>query len=257
MKKTTIIDKAQIELSNPILIEGFPGLGMVGKIAVEYLSRQLKAHKLAELYSPHYAYYVLVDHNGSVRLLQSEFEYWINKNAENDVILLTGDSQPQTIEGQYEVADTILEFAKRKTVQKVITIGGYRKDTDGDPNIFVSSTSPALLGNALECGAKQSPSGNPIVGTAGLLLGLSRYKNIEAMCLLAETPGYLPDPKGAKSVLEILLKILKFDTDLSGLDKEIQKSKKVAEKIKKIGDQMKFSERRRQKIEDEKVTYIS
>ncbi|MEM2539346.1 MAG: PAC2 family protein, partial [Candidatus Bathyarchaeia archaeon] len=60
MKKTVIIEKEEVELKNPILIEGLPGLGMVGKIAVKYLIKQLKARKFAELYSPHFAYYVLV-----------------------------------------------------------------------------------------------------------------------------------------------------------------------------------------------------
>ena len=56
MKKTVILEKEKIELNNPILISGLPGLGMVGNIAVKYLIKQLKAEKFAELYSPHFAY---------------------------------------------------------------------------------------------------------------------------------------------------------------------------------------------------------
>ena len=43
MKTTVIKELADVELKNPILIEGFPGLGMVGSIATEYLAKQLKA----------------------------------------------------------------------------------------------------------------------------------------------------------------------------------------------------------------------
>ena len=60
MEKTTIEEKMQIKLKDPILIEGLPGLGMVGNIAMQYLIKQLKAKKFAKLYSPHFPYYVIV-----------------------------------------------------------------------------------------------------------------------------------------------------------------------------------------------------
>jgi proteasome assembly chaperone (PAC2) family protein len=69
MKETIINETAKIEAKNPILIEGLPGLGMVGRIAVSFLAKQLKAKKFAELYSPHFPYYVLVNKKGNVRLL--------------------------------------------------------------------------------------------------------------------------------------------------------------------------------------------
>jgi len=257
MKETIIIDKEKVELKDPILIEGLPGLGMVGKIATEHLLRQVKARKLAELYSPHFAYYVLVTDNGSVRLLRSEFYYWKNEDGGNDLIFLTGDSQAQTIEGQYEVADSILDFSEKKNVKLIITIGGYRDEVKGEPQVLASATSPDILNRALEAGAKNSPLGNPIVGTAGLLLGLARLKNLGAICLLVETPGYLPDPKAAKSVLTVLTKMLNLKVDLSGLDKEIYKSEQIEEKIREIEEQRRVSEKRRRKIEEEKVSYIS
>ena len=68
MKKSVIKELADVELKNPILIEGFPGLGMVGSIATKYLAKQLKAKEYAILYSPHFPYHVLVDKKGSARL---------------------------------------------------------------------------------------------------------------------------------------------------------------------------------------------
>ena len=50
MNKTTIEEQKKVELNNPILIEGFPGLGMVGSIATQYLVKQLKAEKVGTLY---------------------------------------------------------------------------------------------------------------------------------------------------------------------------------------------------------------
>ena len=99
MKKTVIKELVDVDLKNPILLEGFPGLGMVGSIATQYLTQQLKTEKMAILHSPHFPYHVIVDEKGGARLLQGEFSFWKNKNGENDLIFLTGDSQAQTIEG--------------------------------------------------------------------------------------------------------------------------------------------------------------
>ena len=68
MKETYIKEFIQIEPNNPILIEGLPGLGLVGKIALRYMIKQLKAKKIAYLYSPHFPYFVLVNKKGNVRL---------------------------------------------------------------------------------------------------------------------------------------------------------------------------------------------
>ena len=257
MKTTTIKELTKIELKNPILVEGLPGLGMVGRIATRYLAKQLKAKKLAILYSPHFPYYVLVNKKGSVRLLHGEFFFWKNEAGENDLIFFTGDSQAQTIEGQYDVASRILDFAEKNNVKTIITIGGYRKEVEKTPRVVAVSTSPPLLNEALKAKAVPSPAGNPIVGTAGLLLGLAKFRKIDAICLLGETRGYLPDPRGAKSVVEVLQKMLKIKVDLSGLDKEIEKSKEIVERMQEIEKRREKYAQKMRSVEEERITYIS
>ncbi len=257
MKETFVKELKQVQLRTPILIEGLPGLGLVGKIATRYLIRHLKAEKFAKLYSPHFPYYVLVNKRGNIRLLQATFYYWKNPNGENDLILFTGDSQAQTIEGQYEISDTIIEFARKQGVKTIITLGGYRKEVKAKPKVIAAATDPKLLKKALEAEAILSPTGSPIVGTAGLILGLARFKKVSALCLLGETRGYIPDPKAAKSILEVLQKILSINIDLAGLDKQIAKAEKLVEKIQRIEEERaKQVEKARRKDED-RITYIS
>ncbi len=255
--ETVVIEKVKVKLKSPVLIEGLPGLGMVGKIAANYLIQELKAKKLAELYSPHFPYYVVVNKKGSVRLLRAEFYFWRNKTGKNDLILMTGDSQAQTIEGQYGVSDSILDFAESHSVKMLLTLGGYRQEAKGKPVVVAVSTKPELLKRASQAGAAVSPAGNPIVGTAGLLLGLAELRNIDALCLLGETRGYLPDPKAAQSILEVLQEALDIKFDLSGLDKEIAKSEEIMKKMKKIEKQRETYARKMRKVEEEKITYIS
>ena len=257
MKKTTIEELKKVELKNPILIAGLPGLGMVGSIATKYLVKQLKAEKLGTMYSPHFPYHVIVNKKGGVRLLRGEFFIWKNEAGKNDVIFLTGDSQAQTIEGQFEVANAILDFAEEKNVKTVITIGGYRNEFEGKPKIVAVSTRPELFEQAKKAKALPSEAGTPIVGTAGLLLGLAKFRNLESLCLLGETKGYLPDPKTAKSIIEVLQKMLEITVDVTGLDKDIEKSKQILGRMQDIEKRREKYMQNIKKVEEEKITYIS
>ena len=257
MKETYIKEFTPIQPNNPILIEGLPGLGLVGKIAIRYLIKQLKAIKTAYLYSPHFPYFVLVNKKGNVRLLRGAFYYWKNPKGENDLILFTGDSQSQTIEGQYEIADHMLDFSQKHNVKTIVTIGGYRMEAKEKPKVFVAATSKELLNKALQGGATLSSSGSPIVGTAGLILGLARFKKIDAMCLLGETRGYLPDPLAAKSVLEIIKSTFNLDLDLTGLNEEIARAETMVAKLRQIEEKRAIQAEETRKEEDKKTTYIS
>lgn len=257
MKETFVKELAKVELKNPIMIEGLPGLGLVGKIAARYLIKQLKAQKFAYLYSPHFPYFVLVSKKGSVRLLRGTFYFWKNEKGENDLIIFTGDSQAQTIEGQYEISNKILDFAQQHGVKLVITIGGYRVEAKDKPKVIAAATSQSLLNRALQADAVISPMGSPIVGTAGLILGLAPFRKIDAICLLGETRGYLPDPKAAKSVLEVLLKILNINVELSGLDEEIAKAESMVARLQKIEEKRALQAEEMRREENKKITYIS
>jgi len=257
MKETIIKELKKVELKNPVLIEGLPGLGLVGKIAVRYLIKQLKAQKFAYLYSPHFPYFVLVNRHGSVRLLRGTFYYWINEKGENDLIIFTGDSQAQTIEGQYEISNKILDLAGKYGVKLIVTLGGYRMETKDKPRVIAASSSPAALEKALRADAIVSPMGSPIVGVAGLILGLAPLRGMEAICLLGETRGYLPDPKAAKSILEVLAKLLKIELDLSGMDEEIAKAESMVIRLQKVEERRALQAEELRRLEDKKITYIS
>jgi hypothetical protein len=257
VKETFIKELVKADLNSPILIGGLPGLGLVGKIATRHLIKHLKAERLAYLYSPHFPYFVYVNKKGTVRLLRGTFYFWKNKNGKNDLIFFIGDSQAQTIEGQYEISDHILDFAKQHNVKLIITIGGYRMEAKDKPKVIAAATSSELLKMALQANAVVSPTESPIVGTAGLILGLAPFKKIGALCLLGETRGYLPDPKAAKSVLETLKAMLKLDVDLAGLDEEIVKAEKIVSRLQKIEEKRTLEAEETRKEEDKKTTYIS
>jgi proteasome assembly chaperone (PAC2) family protein len=125
------------------------------------------------------------------------------------------------------------------------------------PKVIAAATSQESLDKALRAEAILSPMGSPIVGTAGLIVGLARFKKIDALCLLSETRGYLPDPNAAKSVLEVLQRMFSLDADLAGLDEEIAKADKMVTRLQKIEEKRALQAEEVRKEEDKKITYIS
>jgi len=252
--QTTIRVKRKVEFRNPILVEGLPGLGSVGAIAISYMVKKLKATKLAELHSPFFPHHVIVDKDGNVRLMQAEF-YFLKVTDGNDLILLTGDSQAQTINGQYEMVEKILDFVQKCGVRTIVTLGGYY--AVGEDKVICASTNPVLQSKMLKAGATHSPTGNPIVGAAGLFLGLTRLRGMDAACLLGETTGYVPDPRAAKSVLMVLRNALDIKIDLNDLDETIKKSDGILKNVAEIQKRMDVLEMASREKEEGKITYIS
>lgn len=48
---TTIKLLKKKKLKNPVLITGLPGIGLVGKLVVDYMLKESKAERIAEVHS--------------------------------------------------------------------------------------------------------------------------------------------------------------------------------------------------------------
>jgi len=249
----TIIKESNVKPREPTIVEGLPGLGSVGKIAALYLIRQLRAKKIATLYSPHFPYYALIDRYGVARLPKNDF--YLSKNTNLELVIITGDCQPQTTYGQYEVANQMVSYAKKYSAKLIITVGGYSSSERTEPKIVGAASRTELVDRLTSFDVLVDKTGIPIVGVAGLILALARPRGIDAICLLGETIGYVPDPRAAKSVLEVLSKLLKITVSMDKIDNEIERMKRIEEKIKEADQGIEAVIRERRA--EEKVTYIS
>ena len=224
--RISVIDKPV--LNNAILLEGLPGIGNVGKLAVNHLIRELKAKKSLELYSSSLPPQVKINKDGIVSLVNNEFHYYKGSNSERDILFLTGEHQGLDHRGQYQLCIKILELAKEMGITEIITIGGYGLGRIVEkPRVLGAATSKMMVNKLKKAGAlfsknQEEPSAG-IVGASGLLLGLGRLDGLEGGCLMGETSGYIADPNSAREILLILQKLLNMEIDLSDLDDKIDK----------------------------------
>jgi uncharacterized protein (TIGR00162 family) len=235
MDEIIMIASERPELNEPILVEGLPGVGNVGKLAAEHLVDQLKATKFAEIHSKYFPPQVLLDDEGVIRLVSNDLYYVRGEGERPDLIILVGDYQGLTPEGQYELSDFMLKVAVDNKVRRVYTLGGYGIGRMVDnPRVLGAATSVQLVEEMKENGVvfSKGEPGSGIVGASGLLLGLGKIRGVEAVCLMGETSGYFVDPKGAEAVLRILSTLLKVDVDFSALQDKAQQIDVITSKLK-------------------------
>jgi hypothetical protein len=241
METQIIITEKIPKLKNPILIEGLPGIGNVGRVAAGYLVNELKMKMFAELISPHFLPLVLLQADSVAHVLKCEFYY--HRAASRDVIVLTGDTQSISPEGHYDVCEKILDLAVKIGIKEMITLGGFAEGREvTEPRVIGAVNDKKLVKRYekfdIDFG-KDHPIGT-IVGASGILLGLGRLRNIDAVCLMGETFGMplMTDPKAADKILHVITKMLGLRVDMSKLEKTIKEMEERIRKTDKIHKKM-------------------
>src|SRR2546425_1911408 len=185
MDNTVIRSLAHPNPEAQVFIEGFPGIGKVGKLAADHLKDELRGVKFAEISPRSFPPQVLVQDDGQVKLVNNEMHY-VKRNNGTDLVLLTGDYQGLTPEGQYELSDFILKELQKLGVRRVFTLGGYgmgRMVTK--PRVLGAATGLELVKEMEKYGAafSRGEPGAGIVGASGQLVGLRRLYGMDAVCL--------------------------------------------------------------------------
>jgi len=237
--KITKTVKKMPRLKKPILIEGLPGIGNVGKVAVDFMIDELKAKKLYDVFSYTFPHSVFVNEENLVSLPQISIYYKQFKGKRNDILLLAGDIQPIDEVAYYEFTEKILDIFEKFNGKEIITLGGIGLATvPKKPKIYCTGNSKEIVNrykNRTKVDDKLYGVVGPIIGVSGLLLGMAEKRNIKAISFLAETfghPLYL-GINGAREIIKILDKKLELKVNIKKLEKEIDEAESEIMKITK------------------------
>ena len=210
MDKTYIHELHKPKLDKPTLVIGLPGFGNVGKIATRLLIRFAQAKPFAELYSPFFPDYVLINTEGICRA--PRYEFYASSSERRNLIILTGDTQPSLddVTAHYELCKEILDYAiNQHGTQFVITMGGVPVPTP-KKQVYTAATSPELATEIMQKGAIVYGKGR-IMGGTGLFLGLAKKYGLKGVCLLGATTGMTADKSAGLEVFKLLVKVLGND----------------------------------------------
>jgi uncharacterized protein (TIGR00162 family) len=235
------------KLVSPVLIEGLPGIGQVGKLVAEYMIHMLGAEKIAQIHSIYFPPHVIIEENGVARLPKNEL--YLFRSKQGDIVFLVGDYQSTSNEGHYILADQYLDVAAELGIQRIYTLGGFGVGhLVEQPRVLGAVNRPELRPEIKAAGVvfERDEPGGGIVGAAGLMLGLSALRGMDAVCLMGETSGYLVDPMSAASVLSVLSSLLKVPVDPTQLNDRAAEMERVIEGLVE-GEKMQ---------RDEELSYI-
>lgn len=239
-----IVETSKFNLENPILIEGFPGVGLVGTISATYLAEKLNMKPFGHIVSEKFPPLTAIHHYAPLHPIR------LYKSKKHNIIVLFSEFIIP-LESIYELSEVILTWSKKRNIKEIISLGGIVLGGEQDEVFGIVSTKD-LLKNLKKANITPIKEG-ATTGVSGVLLAECAAINFPAISLLAESkPDYM-DPRAAAMVLEALKSLtgLKFDTD-----ELIEESKTIEAKMKELIERAKDAHKHYKKVEKIGAMYV-
>jgi len=231
---------ASPKLRAPVLIEGFPGLGLVGTISASYLVEKLGMEPLGYITGEQFPPLAAV-HNK--RPLFPARMYYSQKH--NLIVFISEFVIP--ISAVNELSDKIYDFAHKSKVERIISLGGIAIKGEQD-TVYCITSMPALSAELEKMKGVELIKEGATTGVTGILLARGAVDKYPVISLLAESQQGYMDPKAAAMVLEILKELIKIDVDTTTLEHE---AAKIDNKVKEIVGKAKNAHAAYKKVESE------
>jgi len=241
-----IKEMEKIKLDHPILVEGFPGVGMIGTAAAMYLTSELKMRLCGYVESDKFPPFCTI-HNGTpmppARIYCSE--------KHNLIVILSEFAIPLSLVS--ELSSKIIEYSKGKEVRMIYSLGGINmkvREEDIDSVYGVSTTE--LAQKLLEKSEVTVIKEGVTTGVTGVLLSKCFIDNYPAISLLTPSRPLAIDLMSAAAVLNTFCKIENLPVSTEKLVKE---GLVIENKLRDLMKGAKDAKERYTKIEGSAPTY--
>jgi uncharacterized protein len=220
----------QIELTgkikkNPIIIDGFPGIGLVATIATEFLIEHLGAKEVGTIKGKEVPPLVAIHDKKIVKPMGLFYD------EKHNILILHVISGSGGLEG--ELSELLLQKASELEAKEIISLESV--SVPGDQEVpqavrsFYYANRDVNAKKLQKVGCTQLSEGI-IMGVTGALM--QRTNNgMPLSCVFAETHTGLPDSKAAAKIIEVLDAYLGLDVDIKPL---LESAEKFELKIKTI-----------------------
>jgi proteasome assembly chaperone (PAC2) family protein len=214
------------EMSNPRMLVGLPGMGMVARTTINYFMESLKPELFADIPMPYLSPSVAFFEKGLVVPIDREispFKFYYSQK--ENIILFCGDIQFGYVAKDNELALKIVEAAELCGVDIIYTvIATHIQRYIEEPDVFGVATSPDLLQFLGSRGVKIADGNLKISGVNGLVIEYALRKGINGIALLSETafPEAL-DIKACHAGIKKVSGLLGINIDLSRIEIEARK----------------------------------
>ncbi|MFH1750272.1 MAG: PAC2 family protein [Candidatus Micrarchaeota archaeon] len=218
----------KVKLKNAIMIEGFPGIGMIGTISASYLADKLGLRIIGYISSSHFPPIAAIHDYMPVspaRIYASE--------KHNLVVLFSEFVIPSEV--AFTLSQKILKYAKEKGVKEIYSLAGIASETPLDKIYGIGSTK-GMVDRLKKEGVEVIKEG-ATQGVSGLLIAECASQKFPAANLLIQTSQPM-EPKGSAKLLSKLSEMIKVPIDVKPLMAEgdviEEKIKNSMEKIRSL-----------------------
>lgn len=211
---------------NVTIIEGFPGFGLIGTIATEFLLEHLDTEKIGIVEMEEIPAMIAIHQNKVVEPIS--FHY----NKKYNLVLVHAINIGQNL--GWKLADVISQLATQLSAKEIISLEGVGSPNAEAGRVFYYSTANGNVSKKLSSAANPLQEGI-IVGVTGALL--ARSIKTPLIALFAEARPGLPDSKAAANIIQALDAYTGLKIDPSPLLKQAQVFEKKLKKIMQKGAQ--------------------
>ncbi|WP_332448865.1 proteasome assembly chaperone family protein [Methanoculleus sp.] len=225
MEDIKVVSRALAGAEKTVLI-GFPGSGLVGSIALQYVVEQMEFEQIGTITSKYFPPVALMTKgviNAPVRLYEKD----------NLVAVISDVPIHPTI--CYEVANGIMDWLAQFDIKEIATIAGIITN-EPEKRVFGVATTREVL-QRLEEETMILPMGS-LSGIAASILTECKTRGIPGIGLLGETVN-TPDPRSSAATIEVLNKIYKINLDVNPL---LEQAVEIEAAMAQISEQVQKTE---------------
>ncbi|MBI2141042.1 proteasome assembly chaperone family protein [Candidatus Woesearchaeota archaeon] len=220
---------------SPIVISGFPGIGMVGAIAAEFLIQHLGTKQIGKIILDKNPALVAI-HEG--KLIEPFSVYHSTKY--NIVVIHSILAVPGT---EWQMAEALLRICKSLNAKELISVEGVGSATEGTESgrTFYYSNSASREKVLAKQKIAKLKEGIIMGPTSAILM---KAGTLPVTCFFAETHDAMPDSNAAAQIIRALDTYLGLNVDYKPL---LQLAAKFEEKLRNIMTQSRQAEDLRDK----------
>ncbi|MCP1662022.1 MAG: proteasome assembly chaperone family protein [Methanocalculus sp. MSAO_Arc1] len=209
-----------------VVMMGFPGSGLVGSIALQYMVEQLEFEHIGDITSRFFPPMSMMQKgviNAAVRIYEKE---------QYTAVIADIPIHPTIC---YEVANGILDWLDQFDIKEIVTIAGIITN-ESEKRVFgVASNAESV--EKIEDHAIILPMGS-ISGIAASLLTECKLRKIPCIGLLGETVNN-PDPRAAISAVEVLNELYELNVDTNPL---LEQAEEIEATMQQFAEEVQSSE---------------
>lgn len=213
-------------VKNPVLIEGFPGIGLVGNIASQYIVHELNMTYIGAMNSKFFPPLAVLL-GGVVNMPVRIYE-----EAKRGVVVLTADIPIHPL-ASYDIGKEIVSWAESINVKEMVCLAGIT--VMGDQHRVFGAVSQKDMLEKIKDRTEIFELGT-ITGITGSIMNECRIRNLPALCLLGETTSAEPDPRAAIASVETLNKIYDLGVSTKKLEEQAEQ---IEQQMSQLAQQMK------------------